>query len=479
MDSNLSEALAGQRILRYLWVDNANMVRAKGVYLPTVRRGIEADIEATASAAVDATTPAGAATEQAGPSAAAVEPGQEAHLADRLSRAVTISQAQFALPAMADTVVVAAGLLPTHDVWLAPDWSSLRALPYAPGHSAVACDAYDADQPWANCPRGFLRRMVVRAEAAGLTVQVGVELEFMLLDGAAADAGQLVAADSTVYAQDSALDRQLRVVDDITSALEAQGVAVAQIHAESAPGQFEVSLTQLPPLAAADAVVIARQTIHAVARAHGLVASFLPIVDEAAGGSGMHVHLSITGDPADGLGAAGGSFIAGILDHLPAVLAVTAPTPMSLARFRPHFWVGAYQGWGVGNKEAPLRVVPGPSGAPRDVEFKAIDATANPYLAFGCLLAVGTDGVERGTVPPPAVEGDPGLLSEGERDDRGIASMPRDSAEVLDALAGDDVLGQAMGSAMAASYLAVKRAEAAELEAMDHTDRVRLLLERY
>jgi glutamine synthetase len=457
VDSRLSEALTDQRILRYLWVDNANVVRTKGVYLPTVRRHL----------------PAGGAGE-----AGSARPGEQP-LADLLSRAVTISQAQFALPASGDVVVVEAGLLPTHDVWLAPDWTSLRALPYAPGHSAVACDAYDGDQPWANCPRGFLRRMVARAEAARLTVQVGVELEFMLIDGAAADAGRLVAADSTVYAQDSALDRHLNVLDGITSALEAQGVAVAQIHAESAPGQIEVSLTQLPPLAAADAVVIARQTIHAVARAHGLVASFLPIVDPAAGGSGMHVHLSITGDPTDGLGAAGGPFIAGILDHLPALLAVTAPTPMSLARFRPHFWVGAYQGWGVANKEVPLRVVPGRSGTPRDVEFKAIDATANPYLALGCLLAAGTDGVARGAVPPPAVEGDPGLLSEDGRAERGISPVPRASAEVLDALADDEMLGEAMGSAMITPYLAVKRAESAELEAMDHADRVRLLLERY
>lgn len=473
------EALTGQRILRYRWVDNANVVRAKGVYLPAVRRGIAADLEETIPTAADAPTPGAAPTELPGPSAAAAESGQGVHLADRLTRAVTISQAQFALPVVADAVVVAADLLPTHDVWLVPDWSSLRALPYAPGHSAVACDAYDGDEPWDHCPRGFLRRMAARAEAAGLAVRMGVELEFMLLDGAAEAVGHTLPADTTVFAQDSALDRHLDLVNAITSALDAQGIPVAQVHAESAPGQVEVSLGHLPPLAAADAIVIARQTIHALARAQGLVASFLPIVDPAAGGSGMHVHLSITGDPGDGLGPAGPSFIAGILDHLPALLAVTAPTPMSLARFRPHFWVGAYQGWGVGNKEVPLRVVPGRTGAPRDVEFKAIDATANPYLALGCLLAAGTDGLVRGAVPPPEVMGDPGLLSEDERAERGIAPMPRESSEVLDAFAADDTLREAMGAAMLASYLAVKRVESAELEAMDHADRVRLLLERY
>ncbi|MDQ1245957.1 MAG: Glutamine synthetase [Actinomycetota bacterium] len=465
MDSNLTEALADQRILRYLWVDNANVVRAKGVYLPTVRRGLAADVAAA---------PAAAATPEV------VDPSTgDSTLRDRLNRAVTISQAQFALPVVADAVVAEAGLLPTHDVWLVPDWESLRALPYAPGHAAVACDAYDGEQPWDHCPRGFLRRMVARAEAAGLHMRVGVEFEFVLLDGTAAEAGRAVPADATVFAQDSALDRHQGLLDGITAALAAQGVEVAQVHAESAPGQLEVSLGHVAPLAAADAIVMARQTIHAVARAHGLVATFLPIVDPAAGGSGMHVHLSITGEPEDGLGVNGASFMAGILEHLTGLLAVTAPTPMSFARFRPHFWVGAFLGWGVGNKEVPLRVVPGRSGAPRDVEFKAIDATANPYLALGCLLAAGVAGVEHGTVLPTAVEGDPGLLSAGERAARGIAPMPTDAQEVLDALAADSVLSGAMGQVMMAAYVAVKRAESAELEAMDPSDRVALLLERY
>lgn len=452
-----TEALGTADLLRYLWVDNSNTIRAKGVYLPPVR-------ETAASAAPAALRPL-------------------------LERAVSISQAQYALPVMADAVVFEAGLLPLHDVTLVPDWDTLRALPYSAGMAAVACDLYDGDEPWEFCPRGFLRRMVAAAEGAGLVVRAGVELEFVLLTPAGAATGGAhpglastaapVAVDRAPFALDAAFDTHREVLLGIAAALRAQGVDVAQMHPEAAAGQLEISLRHLPPLAMADAVVAARQTVHAVAAKHGLLASFLPVVDADDVASGMHVHLSLTGEATDGLGPQGDSFLAGILEHLVALLAVTAPTPMSLARFRPHYWAGAFIGWGPENKEAPLRVVPGTSGRPRDVEFKALDASANPYLALAALLAAGLDGVARGATLPPALPGDPGLLSDADRAAAAIARMPTDPAVTLDALAADRALGEAWGERPRAAYLAVKRAETAALAGLAPSDRRALLLERY
>lgn len=376
---------------------------------------------------------------------------------------VRMSQAQMAIPVHADVVVPAAGLLPVRDVELVPDWSSLRVLPSHPSHAVVACDIYDDGEPWTHCPRGFLRRVDEAAQAAGLDVRCGVELEFTLLRGESVgdEPGELLPVDDTAFCMDAAFDVTGLVIEEIITALERQGLVVAQFHPESGPGQWEISLSPMPLLAAADAIVALRQTIRNVATHHGLRPSFLPLLAADAAGGGMHLHLSLLGH-APGLGSKGEAFCAGILGHLGPLLAATAPSPISLMRFRPHYWVGAFAGWGVGNKEAPLRVVPTADGTWRDVEFKAADATANPYVALGCVVAAGLDGVARRAVLPPALEGDPGLLTEVERDALQAWPLAGDPRSALDRFASSAVLRTAMGARFHSSYVAVR---AADLEA--------------
>lgn len=414
-------------LLRFLWVDNANVIRSKSVPM------------------VGSTPPW-----------------------STLDRAVRISQAQFALPVYADAVVFATGLLPEHDVTLAPDWTTLRQV--SDGQAVVACDIVDGDRPWAHCPRTFLRRMDDRARDAGMDIRVGTEMEFSLLrDG--------VPIDNAAFAQDAAFDLDADVMRSVLRALRDQDVGVAQCHPESGPGQWEISLQHLPVVGAADAIIATRQTVRAVAARHGMTVSFLPMNAPDGVGAGMHVHLSFTGDPDDGFGQYGAPFIAGVLDHLPALLAATAPSLLSLRRFRPHYWAGAYQGWGNDNKEAPLRVVATDAGPPRDVEYKAGDATANPYVMLGCLLAAGLDGVATGAELPPPLVGDPGLLSDSERAELGINAMPSDPAEVLARFRSSPVFAEAMGD-LHVSYSAVRQAEHDHLLGEDFQTLVDLVADR-
>lgn len=371
--------------------------------------------------------------------------------------AVRISQAQMAIPVNADVVVAAAGLLPVHDVELVADWNSVRVLPFYPGHATVACDIYDGGAPWIHCPRGFLRRMDQRAHTAGLDVRCGVELEFTLLRAEAAG-GQLDGVDDTAFCMDAAFDHAGPIIDAIVASLEEQGLEVAQFHPESGPGQWEISLAPLPLLAAADAVIALRQTIRSLVTPHGLRPSFLPLLSPEGAGGGMHLHLSLRGD-LPGMGPDGEAFIAGVLEHLRELLAITAPSPISLQRFRPHYWVGAYAGWGVGNKEAPLRVVPDADGSWRDVEYKAADATANPFLALGCLVAAGLDGIGRGAVLPPPLQGDPGSFGEDERDALGAWPLAGHPRRALEAFASSGVLRAAMGEQFHSAHVAVRMAD--------------------
>jgi len=214
-----------------------------------------------------------------------------------------------------------------------------------------------------------------------------------------------------------------------------------------------------------------RETIRNVATHHGLVASLAPKPWPDNAGNGCHIHFSLwDGDrnafydesAPDGLSGVARSFIAGVLVHLPGLCGLTAPSFNSWHRIVPQFWAGAFVCWGYDNREAPVRVASPQHGSiegSTNAELKSSDASCNPYLAVGGLIAAGLDGIVRGLEPPETLDVDPGTLSESEREARGIARMPATQREALDALADDQLLGEALGGTLLESYLVVRRAE--------------------
>ena len=290
--------------------------------------------------------------------------------------------------------------------------------------------------------------------------------------------------------QTSGLDRLAPVLDEITTALVAQGLQPEMLYAESGPGQFELPIRYRDALGAADQQVVFRETVRGVAQRHGLIASFLPKIFLDQAGNGAHLHWSLwrdqrnlTADPADPgqLGSETAAFAAGLLAHLPALMALTTPSPNSFKRIRPRFWSGAYTCWGYGNREAALRVptAPTPGQPPSNFELKTVDPTCNPYLALGAIIAAGLDGIERGLTLGEPVQCDPADLPEAERKARGIHQLPTDLGAALSALEADTVLAEAFGPAAFATFLAVRQAEWAALRDLPHEDEVRLLIERY
>jgi glutamine synthetase len=255
----------------------------------------------------------------------------------------------------------------------------------------------------------------------------------------------------------------------LAAALEAQRIPLEQYYAELGHGQQEISTPHAPALQAADEQLLVRETIRGVAARHGLIASLAPKPWPDNAGNGGHIHFSLWegsrnrffGDR-DGLSAEARSFLAGVLAHLPGLCALAAPSFNSYHRILPHYWAGAFVAWGYDNREAPVRVASpfrGSEEASTNAELKAADATCNPYLALGALIAAGLDGLERGLEPPEPVDVDPGTLDERERLERGIVPLPSSQAEALDALARDELLLGALGPVLAQSYLAVRRSE--------------------
>ncbi|PQO35603.1 glutamine synthetase family protein [Blastopirellula marina] len=444
MDGDFLNTLAAEiRFVRVVWTDNANVIRGKAIH----RRAV----------------------------------------ADYVQHGVGITAASQAMPAMYDAVIPESGLGPIGEIRLVPDFDTLTPLPYAPGHARVMGDMVLEGEPWSHCPRGFLKRIAAEAAQDGFEVMAGFENEFFLLQPT--PDGGFAPADNTVFAATLAMDLARPVIDDIVDSLIAQGVPVELYYPESGPGQHELSATYTTLTQAADWQVVFRETVHGCAAKHGLKASFLPKVYAETAGCGCHLHLSLWKDgrnifpdpkgPGE-LSDTARSFIAGVLEHLPALAAVVAPSPNSYRRLQPHFWSGAYRCWGLDNREAAIRVPSSPTGGGScHFELKTVDATANPYLAAGCVVAAGLDGIRRQLKLAPPVQVDPGSLSDAELAERNIDALPANLGDAIKRLAGDALLIDALGPSLAQSFLAVRQAEWEAMKDYQLDQEVRLLLERY
>jgi glutamine synthetase len=369
---------------------------------------------------------------------------------------------------------------PVGEVRIVPDPDSFVVLPYAPYSAAMMSDLVQLDgRPWEACPRTFLKQMLARAAAAGFTIQAALENEFSLFQ--VGDDGRYQPIDTGLCFSSISMSAAAPVMNDIIAALEAQNIPIDAYYPELGHGQHELPIRHAPALRAADNQIWFRETVRNVAARHGLVASLAakPMPEQA--GNSAHIHWSIwdaagetnllydAQDPYR-LSQMGYHFIAGVLAHLPGLLALTTPSYNSYRRLQPHFWSSAYTSWGPDNREASVRIASGLWGqeaASTNLELKASDPSNNPYLALGGLLAAGLDGVARELEPGEVTLIDPGNYSDEERAARGIQRYPTNQAQALDALEQDSVLMQALGDALSHSYIAVRRSEYAAFAAED------------
>ncbi|WP_416985126.1 glutamine synthetase [Streptomyces sp. T028] len=361
---------------------------------------------------------------------------------------------------------------PDGDLRLYPDLDRLVVLAGQPGWAWAPVDRLTQDgDRHPGCSRTFLRRIVAdAAQGHGLAFRAGIEIEWSVgLDSA--PAGEFVPATTGPAYSATRMVELSAYTADLLAACEAQGVTVDQIHPEYAPGQFEISVGALDPVAAADRSVLVRQTIRAVARRHGLRVSFSPAVAAEGVGNGGHVHLSAWrdgtnlhsgGDGRHGLTADAESFAAGVLSRLPALTAVTAPSPASYLRLRPSQWAGVFTAWGLETRESALRLVRGTAGRRAEqanLEVKPVDLAANPYLLLGCLIAAGLDGLAARATLPEEITGDPARLAADEATAKGVRRLPTSLAQAVAEFREDAVLRAALGPVLADAVTAVRQGE--------------------
>jgi len=366
---------------------------------------------------------------------------------------------------------------PVGDLRLHPDLNRLTALAAAPGWAWAPADRYDQNgNPHLRDARAIARGEANRLAALGLTVRAAFEVEWCVSVG---DGDEFVPACKGPAYGMTRLTELSEYLRDLLVALAAQGVSVEQIHPEYAAGQYEVSVAVDDPVGAADTAVLVRETIRATSARHGMRATFAPKVLAERVGNGGHVHLSLWRDKANlmsdgagrfGLTPEGEAFMAGILDRLPALLAIGAPSVASYLRLVPSHWAGAYACWGLENREAAMRFVMGPVGnrpLASNVEVKCFDAAANPYLLMAGLLAAGRTGLgDRATLPEP-VDVDPASLDPQTRAGRGIAALPGTLAEAVAAFEADPVFIEALGETLVDTVATIRRGEIALFENAD------------
>jgi glutamine synthetase len=355
---------------------------------------------------------------------------------------------------------------PSGDMRLVPDLGAARILTAAPGWAWAPVDQLSQElEPLPACQRTVLRRTVDATRAAGLDLRATFEIEATLLDADGRPAHDGPGYSTTAFTLIEGF------LFDLVEALEASGVEVEQFHPEYAPGQFEVSVAARDPLAAADTFVFMRTQMRFAARRHGLRVSFAPTALAGEVGNGCHAHLSVWreganlmqgGDGPAGMTDAGAAAVAGVLEALPGLLAVLAPSPAAYLRLQPHHWAGAYACWGVENREAAVRFIPGTvTSRERSANFevKVGDGGANPYLVMALLAAAAADGVDRGLTPPEPVQDDPSTFGAEELTRRGITRLPTSLAEATELFEGGELARRVLGDVLHGAFAAVRRRE--------------------
>ncbi len=355
---------------------------------------------------------------------------------------------------------------PSGDMRLVPDLGAARIVTAAPGWAWAPVDQMTQElEPMPGCQRTVLHRTVDAARASGLDFRATFEVEATLFhdDGRPGHNGPGYSTTALAL-----LDGFLF---DLVDALESSGVEVEQFHPEYAPGQFEVSVAAADPLSAADTLVFVRTQMRFAARRHGLQVSFAPTAIAGEVGNGCHAHLSAWrdgtnlmqgGDGPAGTTAEGAAAVAGVLEALPGLLAVLAPSPAAYLRLQPHRWAGAYACWGVENREAAIRFIPGTVTSREraaNFEVKVGDGGANPYLVMALLVAAATDGVQRGLAPPEPTQDDPSTLTDVDLERLGITRLPTTLSEATGLFEGSGLARRVLGEGLHRAFAAVRRRE--------------------
>lgn len=366
-----------------------------------------------------------------------------------------------------------------HEVASVPDPDSFMPVPWREDCGWFASDLWYKDAPFEACSRGILKRVLKQAEQMGYQANCGIEAEFYVFKDGAADQLQPISAkpNLTKPAYDA-----VRLMDNLDSwlsetvdAMNGLGWGVYSFDHEDGIGQFEIDFDYSSALTMADRFVFLRVMTNEIAGRHGAFSSYMPKPYADKAGSGAHLNMSLAdietgrnvfeasgGDRHKlGLSPVAYTFIAGVMKHMPAILALNASTVNSYKRLivkgstSGFTWAPTFTSWGGNNRSNTLRVPPGGGR----VELRAADSALNPYLGMAMMIAAGLEGIADGLDPQEPNDVNLFEQSEQYRSERGIAWLPRTLDEAISALEADELAHTVLGEKMMSTWVEFKRQE--------------------
>lgn len=362
------------------------------------------------------------------------------------------------------------------DKFCRPAPGTLKPVPWAeqPLGQVLGSMTEDDGAPLYSDPRAILASTVARLGELGLKPSVAIEQEFYLLDRKRGPGGapQPAFSEQSGYRQSTTQVAGMEELYDFESFLaeverccEVQGLPAEAASKEYAPGQYEINLHYVADaVTACDQAVMLKRIIKAVARRHGVVASFMAKPFEETAGSGTHVHVSLYHEDGANAFARGARqeingmgvgepllhAVGGLIACMAESMAIFAPNANSYRRFRPGLFVPVSPSWGVNNRSAGIRIPPSDDQALR-IEHRNAGADTNPYLAAAAILAGIHHGLTAKIDPPPA--------SDGDRDPEGLPELPLDWHTALDRFRDGTILPFYLGEKYHGVYETCRRFE--------------------
>jgi len=372
---------------------------------------------------------------------------------------------------------------------LYPDPEAVTVLPWEPTVAWAPGNLHYHNEPYSMCSRSILIRQIERAKAMGFGFNLGIECEIFLVRR---EGDHVVPANPksvlprAAYDVSSLLDN-LDWLDETVSYMNQLGWGVYSFDHEDANSQYEFDFAYADVLKMADRYTLWKMMMKEVSKRHDIIATFMPKPYANRTGSGSHFNMSmeslatgdnIFGDSSDkrncGLSKIAYQFLAGVLQHAPAIVAVTCPIVNSYKRLvktgsmTGYTWAPVFISYGGNNRTHMMRVPmlrpeietgEGINLSSARIESRAVDPAMNVYLSAAMMLAAGLDGIENDLDP-----GDPENinmydLSEKEIAQKGVKMLPRTLLEAIEEFEKDPFTSTVLGEGLTQSYVKLKTAE--------------------
>lgn len=351
------------------------------------------------------------------------------------------------------------------DLRLDPDPNSLIELPFNGRRiAAVMCFVREkvlSEEYFPLDSRGRLHSICEEKLSSNLHLKVKVEPEFHFIT----PEGEPF--DDAEYADTHPRSPGMDILLELSSAIRKIGIKPRVIHHEVGEAQQEIELDYEDARKMADYILLFKNLARSIADSHGIDVTFMPKPFAGEAGSGLHCHLQLWDgeknlfgdDKTNGLSETAKMFVAGLLEHAPAITAIANPSVNSYKRLVPHHEAPVYISWGEMNRTVLVRVPMFATSDKAAIELRSADSMTNPYLLFSAIIAAGMDGIERELSPPQSFREDIFKMSDKERERLGIKMLPTTLEEALTCLEKDEVVMNALGPSIAKAYIKLKREE--------------------